>query len=87
MSALRLASFGETNAAARLAMLYLQAFDYSGANANPYGRLDYARLIGWLQAVLELDPRRYRKRLAQEYRRSGITRPVPIKVTVLEGTD
>ncbi len=36
---------------------------------------------------LELDPRRYRKRLAQEYRRSGITRPVPIKVTVLEGTD
>ena len=55
--ALRLASFGETNAAARLLMLYLQAFDYSGANANPYGRLDYARLIGWLQAVLELDPR------------------------------
>ncbi len=55
--ALRLASFGETNATARLMMLYLQAFDYSGSNANPYGRLDYARLIGWLQAVLELDPR------------------------------
>jgi len=36
---------------------------------------------------LELDPRRYRKRLAQEYRRSGITRPSPIKVTVTEGTD
>jgi len=36
---------------------------------------------------LELDPRRYRKRLAQEYRRSGITRPIPIKVAVLEGTD
>jgi len=55
--ALRLASFGETNAAARVLMLYLQAFDYSGSNANSYGRLDYARLIGWLQAILELDPR------------------------------
>jgi len=55
--ALRLASFGEPNAAARLMMLYLQAFDYSGSNANSYGRLDYARLIGWLQVVLELDPR------------------------------
>ena len=57
VSALRLASFGETNAAARLAMLYLQAFDYSGTNANSYGHLDYIRLIGWLQAILDLDPR------------------------------
>ena len=55
--ALRLASFGEANATARLMMLYLQAFDYSGGNANSYGRLDYARLTGWLQAILELDPR------------------------------
>ncbi len=55
--ALRLASLGEPNAAARLMMLYLQAFDYSGSNANSYGRLDYVRLIGWLQAILELDPR------------------------------
>ncbi|TMH45324.1 MAG: hypothetical protein E6H54_06055, partial [Betaproteobacteria bacterium] len=38
-AALRLASFGEPEAAAHLAMLYLQAFDYSGANANPYRRL------------------------------------------------
>jgi len=57
VQALRLASFGETNATARLTMLYLQAFDYSGANANSYGRLDYARLTGWLQAILELDPK------------------------------
>ena len=55
--ALRLASFGEPAALARLAMLYLQAFDYGGTNANPYARLDYTRLIGWLQAILELDPR------------------------------
>ncbi len=56
-AALRLASFGEPEAAARLAMLYLQAFDYGGANANPYRRLDYRRLIDWLTAILELDPR------------------------------
>jgi hypothetical protein len=56
-AALRLASFGEPEAAARLAMLYLQAFDYGGTNANPYRRLDYGRLIDWLSAILELDPR------------------------------
>lgn len=56
-AALRLASFGEQPAAARLAMLYLQAFDYSGANRIPYQKLDYTRLIGWLQSILTLDPR------------------------------
>jgi hypothetical protein len=56
-SALRLASFGEPAATARLAMLYLQAFDYGGTNSEPYRRLDYRRLIGWLRAILELDPR------------------------------
>src|SRR5437763_1691251 len=56
-AALRLSSFGEPEAAARLAMLYLQAFDYGGANATPYRRLDYGRLIDWLSAILELDPR------------------------------
>lgn len=57
VDALRLASFGEPNALARLMMLYLQAFDYSGTNANSYGRLDYARLVDWLDAILALDPR------------------------------
>ena len=45
--ALRLASFGEPEAAARLAMLYLQSLD-SG---------DYARLVDWLGAILDTDPR------------------------------
>jgi hypothetical protein len=54
---LRLASFGEPEAAARLAMLYLQSFDLGGANVLPYRELDYARLIGWLAAILALDPR------------------------------
>jgi hypothetical protein len=47
--ALRLASFGEPEAAARFAMLYLQSFELRN--------LDYARLVAWLRAILELDPR------------------------------
>lgn len=40
----------------RVAMLYLQAFDLGGGNATPYQRLDYDRLVGWLRAILALDP-------------------------------
>jgi hypothetical protein len=47
--ALRLAAFGEAEAASRLSMLYLQAFDLHA--------LDYARLAAWLRVLLELDPR------------------------------
>lgn len=47
--ALRLASFGESEAAARLSMLYLQSFEVQA--------VDYRRLLAWLNAVLELDPR------------------------------
>jgi hypothetical protein len=56
-AALRLASFAEEPAAARLAMLYLQSFDYRATNRNPYRKLDYVRLTGWLDAILTLDPR------------------------------
>jgi hypothetical protein len=55
--ALRLASFGEEPAAARLAMLYLQSYDYRAGNRIPYQKLDYERLVGWLDAILALDPR------------------------------
>lgn len=54
---LRLASFGEPEAMARLAMLYLQAFDLGGENALPYRKLDYSRLIAWLRSIVALDPR------------------------------
>jgi len=54
---LRLAGFGETAALARLAMVWLQAFDSRGDNEIPYQRLDYGRLIAWLQAILATDPR------------------------------
>ena len=47
--ALRLASFDEPAAAARLSMLYVQGFDVR--------ELDYDRLAGWLKTALELDPR------------------------------
>ena len=55
--ALRLASFGEPQAGARLAMLYVQSIDFAGGRAVPYLELDYARLTGWLRAILALDPR------------------------------
>jgi hypothetical protein len=57
IEALRLASLGEPEAAARIAMLYLQAFDLGGVNSRPYQQLDYTRLVAWLRSVLALDPR------------------------------
>jgi hypothetical protein len=56
-TALRLASLGEDAAFARIAMLWLQAFDSRGDNAVRYQQLDYARLIAWLDAILAIDPR------------------------------
>jgi hypothetical protein len=56
-AALRAASFGEPAAAARLAMLYLQAFDLGAGNARPYQQLDFAVLAAWLRAILQTDPR------------------------------
>jgi hypothetical protein len=54
--ALRAASMGEPAALARLAMLYLQAYDLGAGNALPYQRLDYGRLVQWLRAILDTDP-------------------------------
>ena len=56
-AAMRLASFGEEPALARIAMLYLQGYDLGAGNAAPYRNLDYARLAGWLRTLLALDPR------------------------------
>jgi hypothetical protein len=54
---LSLASLGEREAGARLAMLYLQSFDLGGGNSLPYRLLDYPRLVDWLRVILQLDPR------------------------------
>jgi hypothetical protein len=56
IAALRLASFGEPVALAKLLMLYLQAFDYQSGTRIPYRDLDYSRLEAWLARILELDP-------------------------------
>ena len=57
VAVLRLASFGEPEALARIAMLYLQSFDLRAGNTRSYRQLDYARLEDWLSAILDLDPR------------------------------
>jgi hypothetical protein len=56
ITALRLASFGEPVALAKVLMLYLQAFDYQSGSKIPYRDLDYGRLEAWLARILELDP-------------------------------
>jgi hypothetical protein len=81
LAALRLASMGEPEALARLAMLYLQAYDLRGANRIPYQDLDYHRLVAWLRVVLALDPR-------SEYPLFSATRvyaevPDPAKVRIV----
>jgi hypothetical protein len=53
---LRLAALGEPIAAAKLLMLYIQAFDYRAGTYIPYRKLDYDALIGWLGRILDLDP-------------------------------
>lgn len=56
-AALRAASLGETPATARLAMLYLQAFDQGSGNMLSYRQLDFGRLADWLRTILAVDPR------------------------------
>ena len=53
---LRAASFGDTTPVAKLAMLYVQAFDLQAANPIPFRDMDYDNLITWLSAILLLDP-------------------------------
>ena len=56
LNALRLASFGEPVALAKLLMLDLQAFDSQPGLQVSFGNLDYERLSAWLTRILELDP-------------------------------
>ncbi len=51
-----LATFGEPVAAAKLMMLWLQAFDYQSGNRIAYRDLDYEVLEAWLSRILTLDP-------------------------------
>jgi len=56
LSALRIASFGEPIALAKVLMLYLQAFDNQPGISIPFRKLDYDRVQGWLDRALQLDP-------------------------------
>jgi hypothetical protein len=56
IAALRLATFGDPIALAKVLMLYLQAFDFQSGSKVPYRDLDYAKLEAWLSRILELDP-------------------------------
>jgi hypothetical protein len=56
LSILRIASFGEPIALAKALMLYLQAFDNQPGISIPFRKLDYGRVQGWLDRVLQLDP-------------------------------
>lgn len=54
---LRAVSLGESELAARVAMLYLQAHDLRGDNPVSYQHLDYARLVDWLRTIVQIDPK------------------------------
>lgn len=56
-AALRLAALGEPVALARLTMLYVQGFDEQPGVSVGWRQLDYLTVTGWLQRVLDLDPR------------------------------
>jgi len=55
-AALRAASLGEPIALAQLLTLYLQAFDNQPGVSIPFLELDYARVMAWLETLLELEP-------------------------------
>ncbi len=57
IAALRTASFGEPVVMAQLLLLHLQAFDNPPGTSIPFRNLDYDRVLDWLAAGLQLDPR------------------------------
>ena len=54
---LQVAALGDRAALARLLMLGLLVHDRQPGASVPFGRLDYERVAGWLDAIIDLDPR------------------------------
>jgi len=54
---LHVASLGDDIALSKFLNLWLQMFDNQPGISIPFKALDYARVKGWLQASLDLDPR------------------------------
>ncbi len=57
MKILRLSGLGEPGALAKIIMLWLQAFDNQPGLSIPFNKLNYAEVIHWLEAILNLDDR------------------------------
>ena len=57
MSTLRIAALGDEAVLAKLLMLRLQAHDTRPGVSIPFIELDYERVAGWLDAIIDLDPR------------------------------
>jgi hypothetical protein len=53
---LEAASLGEPVSLAKWLMLSLQAFDNQSGVSIPFMELDYSKVIGWLDRILDLDP-------------------------------
>ena len=56
-SSLRLFGLGEPDVLAKMVMLWLQAHDHQPGLSIPFAKLDYADIISWLDALLDLDGR------------------------------
>lgn len=54
---LRIAALGDRVMLSRLLMLWLQAFDYQPGLSIPFRKLNYDRVVAWLDRILDLDPR------------------------------
>jgi hypothetical protein len=54
---LQLAALGDRVALSKATMLYVQGFDEQAGISIAWRNLDYAKMIDWLQRVLDLDPR------------------------------
>ena len=57
MHVIQAISLGEPVALAKFLMLWLQAFDHQPGVSIPYKNIDYDKLIGWLDAIVALDPK------------------------------
>jgi hypothetical protein len=57
LATLQLAAMGDPVALSKATMLYVQGFDEQAGISIAWRDLDYAKVQGWLQRVLDLDPR------------------------------
>ncbi len=57
VSTLRIGALGDEAVLAKLLMLHLQAHDNQPGVSIPFMDLDYDRVAGWLDAIIDLDPR------------------------------